>query len=167
MNWWLLVMITMAIFRHEIGGRSIRSYRVTLEKITLSKSEGSENHENLFGTVWAGAFCNSNENQVGASFDSRERTLKLFDRTSENYIRLHENRELLLNHSLVFDIPPCGGNQANLTLTASLNNQNLGRKYTTEQQRVYLSEIRGPTRRTIHCYERDGHVQLSFLITQL
>jgi hypothetical protein len=167
MKWWILILVTTMTLGKSWGNPPTRSYKVTLEKITLIKSEGVNNSENLFGAIWTGAFCNSNDNQVGASFDSRERTLKLFERNADNYIKIKENSPLLLNQSLIFDIPTCDKNQANITLTASLNNQNTGRKYTTEQQRVYLSEISGSIRRTLHCYERDSHVQLSFIVTLL
>lgn len=149
------------------GGSSTRTYRVTLEHITLVKAEGLSSEENIFGTVWTGVYCNSNDNQAGASFDSRERSLKFFDRSPENYVKIRENKPLILNQSLVFDIPTCNGNQANFTLTASINNQSTNRKYMPEQQRVYLSEINGAVRRTLHCYERGAHIQLHFIITQL
>jgi hypothetical protein len=167
MKWWILMFITTGIFEKTEQFPPLRSYRVTLEKITLIKSEGEQHSESLFGSVWTGAFCNSNDNQVGASFDSRERTLKLFDRTADNYIKIMENNPLPLNQALVFDIPACDKNQANIMLTASLKNRTTGRQYATEQQRVYLSEITGSIRHTMHCYERESHLQLSFIITLL
>lgn len=144
-----------------------RSYRVTLEKITLVESGSLGGSDNLYGTVWVGAFCTTNDNQTGTSFDSRERTLKLVDRTIDNYVKIKENTPFILNQSLVFDIPSCDQNQANFALTISLNSQSSGRKYNTEQHRIYLSEINGTVRRTIHCYDRTSHLQLNFMIAPL
>ncbi|MEZ4904416.1 MAG: hypothetical protein R2822_23045 [Spirosomataceae bacterium] len=163
----LCILMCLMILKSGWSNTSLRTYRVTLEKITLIKSETTNGSENLYGSVWAGVYCNSNDNQAGASFDSRERTLKFFERNMDKYVKISTSAPLLLNQSLVFDLPTCEGNKANFTLTASLGNQSSNRQYLTEQHRVYLSEINGSLRRTLHCYERGSHIEVSFTITQL
>ncbi|MFN3378102.1 MAG: hypothetical protein ACK41O_01535 [Runella zeae] len=167
MKWWIAIMLSMSVAGQVRGGASSRSYRVTLERISLLKSEAQNHEENLFGSIWAGAYCNSNEGQSGNSFDSRERTLKLFERSPTDFVRVKEGGTIVINKSLIFDIPNCNGNQANITLTASLSEQNGNRKYTTERLRVYLSEINGILKRTINCYNRGSHFQLTFVISNV
>lgn len=164
---WQILMLTFFLVFDQAWSNPPRSYRVTLEKISLVESGSIGGSDNLYGSVWVGAFCNANDNKTGTSFDSRERTLKLFERTGDNYVKIKENTPIVLNQSLVFDIPTCDQKQANFAVTVSLSSQSSGRKYNTEQHRIYLSEINSTVRRTIHCYDRTSHLQLHFMIAPL
>lgn len=161
---------------------TLNTYQVTLESIKVVKAGEAGNDKELYGSIWAGAFCAGQNQQPGNSLDTRERSFVLFERKAENYVRVHEGQALYINKSLTFDASDCPG--GNLAVQVQLNdvvestleklgnltgNDGAGVGCPSEKLIVYFNEVKKniPLRKTLNCYNRSVHMQLTFIISQV
>lgn len=172
-------ILLQSLLELKIVDQEVKSYRIVLESIRVVKAAETGNDKELYGKVWAGAFCSGSNQQQGNSLDTREKSLVLFERTASHYVRVKEGQPLQINKALTFDFPQCPTNQANIALYINLKDvvefpletlgtlsgsDGSGAGCPLEIVRLYIGDIKVPLHREIFCYERGAVIKLTFLL---